>query len=139
MARIGCRALIMEGEMRSERAEEPWRYGGYSKRHVERLFALANEGLVDVLNLDLGIVGFSNWPRIMPELRRAGLAASPHTWRWTPRPCYVGHLGAGLGNVVTIEGIPGRAKGVDYSAYRIEEGRLVVPDVPGFGLALEAE
>ena len=46
------------------------------------------------------------------------------------------HLAAGVGNVVIVEGIPGRAEGVDYSAFRFVDGRLVVPDTPGFGMDL---
>lgn len=136
MAKVDCKALIMEGESRSERAKEPWRYGDYSRRHIETLLALAEENLVDILNLDLGIVGFTRWRHIMPELVEAGVQASPHTWAWTPRPYYVAQLAAGVGNVAIIEGIPGKAKDVDYSAFKFENGNLVVPDVPGFGLTL---
>jgi len=138
MAKVGCKALIMEGESRSERAKKPWRYGDYSRRHLETLFALAKEKLVHVFNLDLGIVGFTRWRHVMPELAKAGILASPHTWMWTPRPYYSAHLAGGVGNVAIVEGIPGRAKGIDYSAYKFVKGRLVVPDAPGFGLTLSS-
>ena len=136
MSKVGCKALIMEGEGRTERAEKPWRYGGYTPRHIDTLFALAKEKLVDIFNLDLGIVGFTRWRHVMPELIAAGVAASPHTWVWTPRPYYAAQLAAGAGNVVIVEGIPGKAKGIDYSAYKFVDGKLAMPDVPGFGLAL---
>jgi hypothetical protein len=32
--------------------------------------------------------------------------------------------------------IPGRAREIDYSAYEMTDGKLVVPDIPGFGLKL---
>ena len=86
--------------------------------------------------MDLAIVGFTRWRRAMPALIRAGLQASPHTWAGTPRPYYCAHLAAGLGNVDIVEGIPGKATGMDYSAYRFLEGNLVVPDAPGFGIEL---
>ncbi|MFQ6130648.1 MAG: enolase C-terminal domain-like protein [Armatimonadota bacterium] len=136
MRKANCRATIMEGEMRSEAADQAWRYGWYSKRHVERLFALADEGLVDIINMDLAIVGYTRWRRVMPELVEAGLLASPHTWAGTPRPYYCAHLAAGVGNVDIVEGIPGKATGMDYSAYRFEDGKLVVPEEPGFGIKL---
>jgi len=79
MKEADCKALMMDGEARTERAESPWRFGDYSRRHVENLFALAEEKLVDVFNLDLGIVGFARWTKVMPELVRAGVLASPHT------------------------------------------------------------
>ena len=136
MAKIGCKALIADGETRTEHSDKWWRYGGYSHRHIENLFALAEAKLVDVFVLDLGIVGFTNWRHIMPELERAGVKASPHTWGWIPRPYYVVQLAAGVGNIIIVEGIPGKTEGVDYSAYKFIDGKIVVPNLPGFGLRL---
>jgi len=136
MARFNCKALIADGEARKERAPKPTRYGGYTQAFVDRLYALAAEKLVDVFLLDLGIVGFTRWRKVMPELVKAGVQASPHTWMWTPRPFYAAHLAAGVGNIPIIEGIPGKAHEIDYSAYRMENGRLIMPDEPGFGLKL---
>ena len=137
MAKAGCKAMIADGEARKDRAPTPTAYGGYTQAFVDRLYALAAEKLVDVFVLDLGIVGFSRWRRIMPELVKAGVRASPHTWMWVPRPYYTAQLAAGVGNIPIIEGIPGRTPGIDYSAYRMNEGRLVLPNAPGFGLRLE--
>lgn len=137
MAKVGCKALIAEGEGRTERADKPWKYGGYTQRHIDTLFALAKEKLVDVFLLDLGIIGFSRWRAVMPELVQAGGQASPHTWVWSPRPYYTAHVAAGLGNVVIVEGIPAHAKGVDYSAYKFDSnGAFIMPASPGFGLGL---
>jgi len=136
MSKVGCKAMVMEGESGGGQAEGPWRYGAYSRGHVEQFYALAREKLVDVLNLDLGGVGFSRWRRVMPELVKAGVTASPHTWAGTPRPYYCAHLAAGAGNVLIVEGIPGTASGMDYSAWKFDKGALVVPDEPGFGLRL---
>lgn len=136
MAAAGCRARIADGERRENQARPPTAYGGYTKEFTDRLYALASEKLVDVFLLDLGILGFSRWRRVMGEMAKAGVKASPHTWAWTPRPYYAAQLAAGVGNVDIVEGIPGRAKGIDYSAYRMEKGKLVMPDTPGFGLKL---
>ena len=137
MAKAGCKALIMEGERRTERAKSPWRFGDYSRRHIHNLLALAKEKLVDVLNIDLGIVGFSRWRNVMAELAAAGVSTSPHTWAWIPRPFYSAQLAGGVGNVCIVEGIPGTTKGIDYSAYKFaENGDLILPDAPGFGLTL---
>lgn len=137
MARLGCRALIAEGEHRTEAADPPSRYGGYTMRHIDHLYNLAGKGLVDVFIIDLNIVGFSRWRTVMPELIAAGVPASPHTWCWCVRPCYVAQLAAGLGNVVCIEGIPGTTSGVDYRHYPIVAGEMQVPDLPGFAIPLE--
>jgi len=136
MARCNCRALIADGEARKERAATPTAYGGYTQAFVDRLYALAAEKLVDVFVMDLGIIGFTRWRTIMPELVKAGVRASPHLWMWTPRPYYAAHLAAGVGNIDILEGIPGKAAGIDYSAYTMKDGRLQVPRSPGFGLKL---
>jgi D-galactarolactone cycloisomerase len=137
MSRAGCKAMIADGETRHDQANPPTAYGGYTNGFIDRLSAMAALKLVDVFVLDLGIVGFTRWRRIMPDLVKAGVKASPHTWMWTPRPYYAAQLAAGVGNIPIIEGIPGAAKGVDYSAYTMKNGRLVMPRTPGFGLKLE--
>ncbi|MAG37342.1 MAG: hypothetical protein CL878_13995 [Dehalococcoidia bacterium] len=73
----------------------------------------------------------------MPELEQAGVVAAPHTWVWSVRPRYVAQLSAGLGNVLTVEGIPGETAGVDYSGYPLVDGEMRVPTTPGFGLPLD--
>ncbi len=49
---------------------------------------------------------------------------------------YAAQLAAGLGNVVTLEGVPAISDDVDWSLYRLREGLLYVPDAPGFGIKL---
>lgn len=135
MEKVGCRAKIMEGESGGGGAGQRWRYGFYRREHIDNLLSLAEDGLIDIINLDLAM-GISRWRAVMPELKQAGLLASPHTWAGTPRPYYCTHLAAGVGNIDIVEGIPGKASGMDYSAYRLEDGDLVVPDKPGFGIDL---
>ena len=72
----------------------------------------------------------------MPALVEASVKASPHTWMWTPRPYYAAQLACGVGNVAIVEGIPGKAQGLDYSAYTIRDGKLIMPNTSGFGLKL---
>ena len=136
MAKVGCRALIADGERRHRQAKPLTRHGGYVEEFTDRLYRLAEAKLVDVFVLDLGIVGFTRWRKLMPELIEAGIRTSPHLWMWTPRTYYCAQFAAGVGNVCIIEGIPGRAPAIDYSAYKITGGKLVVPDTPGFGLKL---
>ena len=119
MATVGCRAMIADGERRTRQAKPLTRHGGYVEEFTDRLYRLAEADLVDVFVLDLGIVGFTRWRKLMPELVKAGIKASPHLWMWTPRTYYCAQPAAGVGNVCIIEGIPGQAPGIDYSAYKI--------------------
>ena len=136
MATVGCRAMIADGERRRRQAKPLTRHGGYVEEFTDRLYRLAEVELIDVFVLDLGIVGFTRWRKLMPELVNAGVKASPHLWMWTPRTYYCAQLAAGVGNVCIIEGIPGQAPGIDYSAYKVTSGRLMVPETRGFGLNL---
>ena len=137
MDKSGCKALIADGEARRDRAgDNPTRFGGYTNAFADRLFQLAEEKLIDVIVMDLDIVGFSRWRRVMPELVKAGIAASPHAWMWCMRTHQTAQLAGGVGNIEIVEGIPGRTTGVDDSNYRMRDGKLVLPDQPGFGLEL---
>ena len=136
MRKLDCRALIADGEARREKPGQPGPYGYYSDEQVALLYALAAEGLVDVFLFDLGIVGFTRWRRIMPELEGAGVLASPHAWGLVSKTYYITQLAAGVGNVVIVEGVPGTTEGLDYSAFQFIDDRLRVPDASGFGLSL---
>lgn len=137
MEKTGCKALIADGEARREQAKTPTAYGGYTRRFIDRLYELAQEKLVDIFVLDLDILGFSRWRRVMPQLKKAGVMASPHAWMWTMRTYQTAQLAAGLGNIPIVEGLPGKAPGIDYSAYKMQNGKLVMPDEPGFGFRIE--
>ncbi|MGC4105195.1 MAG: enolase C-terminal domain-like protein [Thermomicrobiales bacterium] len=109
-------------------------HGGQSD--IPLLTGLARDGLLDVLIMDIVTFGFTNWRTLMPTLRDIGVAASPHTWGFPLKSLYTAQLAAGAGNVITVEGIPGAAVGVDSSGYQLVDGKLHVPDRPGFGLGL---
>jgi L-alanine-DL-glutamate epimerase-like enolase superfamily enzyme len=70
----------------------------------------------------------------MPVLQQIGVQASPHAWGLPLKTLYAAHVAAGLGNVVTVEGVPGTAATIDATAYRLENGRLYLPDLPGWGI-----
>lgn len=109
---------------------------GETNPDVPRLLQMAGAGLIDVLLMDVCSFGFTAWRRLMPQLRRLEVAGSPHAWGSPCKTIYAAHLAAGLGNVPAVEGVPGHTEGVDPSRYRLLDGRLHLPDAPGFGLTL---
>lgn len=137
LAKAGSKTLIADGEARKKAAKTPTEYGGYTQAFIDNLYALAAGKLLDLVVLDLDILGMSRWRRVMPKLAAAGLQASPHTWMWRMRSFYAAQLAAGLGNIPIVEGIPMRTGGVDESAYVWDDGRLVMPKKPGFALTLK--
>jgi D-galactarolactone cycloisomerase len=124
LARHSPQTLIADGE------------SGYD---VEHLLRLAHEGLVDVLIMDVVGLGFTRWRAWMPRLGEANTYASPHTWGDPLKTLYAAQIAAGLGNVPTVEGIPAKSRDVDWSSYHLQDGRLHVPDAPGFGVRFTTE
>lgn len=102
----------------------------------QQILELARKGLVDVLLMDVMSYGLTAWRRVMPVLAEIGVAASPHAWGQPIKTAYAAQLAAGLGNVLTVEGVPGSTDGVDAEAFTVREGAITVPDVAGFGLCL---
>lgn len=123
LAGAGSRTLVADGELDPD---EP------------RLLELAAVGLLDVLLMDVVTYGLTAWRRVMPTLTELGVRASPHAWGMPLKSCYAAQVAAGLGNVVTVEGVPGTTVGADTSAYRLDDGVLSVPRTPGFAVPLAA-
>jgi L-alanine-DL-glutamate epimerase-like enolase superfamily enzyme len=118
----GARTLIADGEG--------------SESDDARLLDLAGRGLIDVIQFNIVDYGLTAWRQIMPRLRELGVRASPHAWGCPINTLYAAQVAAGLGNVPTVEGFPGRVDGVDTSRYALSEGVLSVPDDAGFGMTL---
>ncbi len=107
---------------------------GEARPDVPFLLELAREKLLDVLLMDIAGFGLTPWRRVMPELQQIGVQASPHAWGVPLKTLYAAHVAAGLGNVVTVEGVPGAAATIDATGYRLEDGRLHLPDRSGWGI-----
>jgi D-galactarolactone cycloisomerase len=109
---------------------------GETAPDVDALLPVARAGAIDVLLMDVLSYGITRWRRLMPALRDAGIAASPHAWGRPVKTLYAAQLAAGLGGIDVVEGVPGETDGVDAGCYRFVDGALTVPDRPGFGLPL---
>jgi len=117
----GSRTLIADGEFQPDEAQ---------------LLELAAAGLIDVMLMDVVSYGLTAWRRIMPVLADLGVAASPHAWGMPLKTLYAAQMAAGLGNVLTVEGVPGTTDAVEATGYLLEDGVITVPDQPGFALPI---
>jgi L-rhamnonate dehydratase len=99
----------------------------------------AAQGVVDVIQYDILRPGFSAWLALGPELDAAGVRSAPHHYG-EPYGNYAAcHLAAQIARFEGVEWDEASVPGLDASAYRIAEGMVHVPDLPGFGLALDEE
>ena len=134
---ISPETLIADGEDRNDRLQEPpGPFGLWQPGHIDELVDLCAQKLLDVILPDIGAMGFTAWRNVMPRLIAVGGQASPHAWGEPLKSWYAAQIGCAYGNVPIVEGVPGYVKGVDDSAYVVENGLLSLPDRPGFGMEL---
>jgi L-alanine-DL-glutamate epimerase-like enolase superfamily enzyme len=92
---------------------------------------------VDVLQYDFMHFMYSGWLRTGREYDKHGIKSAPH------------HYGAFLGNVVcahfheliagfmAVEWDEAKFDALDISAYKIADGKVRIPELPGFGVELD--
>ena len=97
----------------------------------------ARQGLVDVIQYDIFRHGFSNWLRTGAQLDVWGARSAPHHYGRHLGNYVSGHLAAGIERYTFVEWDEVTTPGLDASAYRVEQGQVIIPEAPGFGLALE--
>ncbi|MCA9052196.1 MAG: hypothetical protein KDA75_00085 [Planctomycetaceae bacterium] len=99
---------------------------------------LQREQILDVRLEDVAGLGFTPWRRLLSDLVRQKLLASPHTWGSGLKTVYAAHLGGGLGGLPTVEGVTCSPADVDFGEHVIRDGNLQLSSKPGFGLALKS-
>ena len=122
MKEKGIRTLIADGEGQASPSLVEW----------------AKKGLIDVVQYDLRSYGFFNLMELYKELESFGTLCAPHNYGGFYGNYAQGHIASCTGNFAFAEFDVADAEGIDTSAYKIREGRLEVPKLDGFGLALDA-
>ena len=109
---------------------------GEARPDLNLALQMGKNNVLDVYLDDIMGYGFTNWRKLMPKLKENGLQASPHNWGNYLKTIYTGHLTAGIGNVVTIEGVTCFSSDIDFGFNRIENGVFIPSSEPGFGVRL---
>lgn len=109
---------------------------GESRFITEQIVDLASKGLLDVIQMDIEYLGFTEWRKLIPMLEKIGVKISPHNWGFGLKTRYTATLGAGCPLIDLVEGVIDETEGVDTSAYGLVNGRMMVPELPGFGMKL---
>ncbi len=97
----------------------------------------ARAGLVDVIQYDIFSHGFSKWLDTGAQLDAWGVRTAPHHYGRHLGNYVSGHLAPAVQGFTFVEWDEVTTPGLDASGYRVEAGQVVLPDAPGFGLALE--
>ena len=121
MKQEGLSTLIADGE-------------GYA---APKLVAWACDGVIDVVQYDLREIGLSAWLNLGATLDAAGVKSAPHNYGSAFGGYASCHLASALKHFTFVEWDQIDLVGLDTSAYSIREGRVMVPDAPGFGLRLD--
>lgn len=109
---------------------------GEADPDVPALIAMAEAGALDVIQMDIAGYGFTRWRRLLPELSEKNIKISPHNWGLKVKTHYSASMAAACGAVPTIEGVLDETEGVDFGGYMLRNGKITVPDTPGFGMEL---
>jgi len=120
----------------AKRSPETLVADGESRFVVEDVVSLAKKGLLDVVQMDIEYLGFTAWRKLIPELEGANIRISPHNWGFGLKTRYTAALGAGCPLMDFIEGVIDETEGVSMDAYAIRDGKIMVPELPGFGMNL---
>ncbi len=94
----------------------------------------AKKGLVNVLQYDLRDYGFFKWMKLGREMDRYGVLSAPHNYGGFYGNYAQLHFSASIEKFAFAEWDQAQAEGVDTSAYRIENGKVLVAPEAGFGL-----
>ena len=104
---------------------------------AEALMDWARAGHIDVVQYDIFSHSFSSWLRTGALLDEWGVRTAPHHYGRHLGNYVSGHLAAAVKGFTFVEWDEVSTPGIDASAYRVDEGQVVIPDAPGFGLKLE--
>lgn len=102
-----------------------------------RLLDWARQGWVDVIQYDILGYGFTRWRALGAELDAWGVRTAPHHYGEPLGNYYACHLAPLVRRFEAVEWDEATLEGVNASAYRIVEGYVEVPNLPGFSLTLD--
>ena len=121
MKEAGLSVLIADGE-------------GYA---APVLLDWARDGAINVVQYDLRDIGLSAWRTLGAQLDRWGVRSAPHNYGSAFGNYATCHLASAIEHFTFAEWDQIDLDGLDTTSYSINEGHVLVPDAPGFGLRLD--
>lgn len=121
LAANGLQTLIADGE-------------GDASPHLQNW---AREGLINVIQYDIGGYGFSKWLSLGRQLDEANVRSAPHHYGGHFGNYAAGHLAGAIRHFTFVEWDECSTPGLDGSAYVVKDGWVALPNSPGWGLQLD--
>ncbi len=109
---------------------------GEAKPDLELCLKMGKDDILNVYLADIRTYGFTFWRNLIPQLKEINVYGSPHAWGDMIKTYCSAHIAAGLGSIVTLEGVTTITEDIDFGDYKIVDGKLRVSDQPGFGMKL---
>jgi D-galactarolactone cycloisomerase len=114
---------------------------GETNPDLELLINLYSLGLLGVFQMDISgdqtmghSFGLTPWRKVMPKLKAMNAKISPHAWGLKIKTHYAASFCAGYSGVSYVEGITDTTEGVEFDGYKLNQGFMVIPEKPGFGM-----
>jgi L-rhamnonate dehydratase len=102
-----------------------------------RLLDWAKNGLVDVIQYDIFGYGLTRWLHLGKQLDHQGVRSAPHHYGAIFGNYVCCHIASAVERFTFVEWDEAATPGLDASGYIIENGKVNVPETPGFGLTLD--
>ncbi|MBV7333227.1 mandelate racemase [Chloroflexi bacterium TSY] len=99
----------------------------------------AEQELVKVIQYDIFGYGLADWIATGTKLDTWNVRTAPHHYGRHVGNYISGHLAGAVDNFTFVEWDEVTTPGLDGSAYKVENGEVLVPNVPGFGLNLDED
>ncbi|RXT13979.1 enolase C-terminal domain-like protein [Ammoniphilus sp. CFH 90114] len=97
----------------------------------------AKKGLIDMIQYDIRFYGFNKLLELEDELKGTRVKQAPHNYGGPFGNYASAHIACYMDKFTFIEWDEVHVPGVCTSGYEIKEGKVLVPDLPGFGLVLD--
>ncbi|MGY8822443.1 MAG: enolase C-terminal domain-like protein [Candidatus Latescibacterota bacterium] len=100
-------------------------------------FDLVENGLIDVVQHDFRSYGLTWWRATAAHLEQWDVPCAPHTWGSYIERYHHAHFAASIPNYEMLEAAPAQMPGLIEDGWTLNDGKWVVPDTPGAGIAIE--
>jgi D-galactarolactone cycloisomerase len=102
-------------------------------------FQMVEQGWIDLVQQDFRFKGLSWWRKTAEMIEPWGALCAPHTWGSFVEKFPHAHFAASVPHYSLLEACPADLPGLITDAWKMEDGKLFVPDEPGCGFDVDED